>query len=161
MIIHSVVVEVLEVLQGHLGGDDLLALALAVIVLLLLGLVRGGQLEALLADGVGLDVAAAAVGDLGLLLGVLLGHVLLADGAAARHAPDLVEALLGVLCAHGIRPVWVVLRVSVSTGAPHSARVFTRKTYVVGQDQAAVEAHRLEQLLDLDDEACTVSISSQ
>jgi hypothetical protein len=30
--------------------------------------------------------------------------------------------------------------------------VFTRKTYVVSQDQSAVVAHRLKNLLDLDDE---------
>jgi hypothetical protein len=74
----GVVGEKLEDVERVLRGNDLLALALAVVVFLLLRLVRGSQLETFLADGVGLVVAAAAVSDLWLLLGIFLADVLLA-----------------------------------------------------------------------------------
>lgn len=137
-----------------MGSQDFLALALAIVILLLLGLVGSGQLEPFLADRVWLDIAAAAVGNLGGLLGILFADILFTNVLRPGKTPDLVEALLGILCSDGVGPVRMVLHVAVSTNVPRSDHfVFTRKTYVVSQDQSAVVAHRLQDLLDLYDES--------
>jgi hypothetical protein len=111
----SVVRQKLEDVECVLWGDDLFAVTLAIVVLLLLGLVCRSQLETFLPDCVGLDVAAAAVRDLDGLFRVLLADVLLTRVLGPRQTPNFVKTLLGVLGPDGVRPVRVVLVVAVST----------------------------------------------
>jgi hypothetical protein len=83
---------------------------LAVIVVLLALFPGACELQALLADGVRLLAATAAVRNLGDLVFVTsVVYVLHAHGLALGHAPDLVKTLLRILGLGGSGPVRMVL----------------------------------------------------
>jgi len=81
--LEGVVGEELEDVEGKLRGNDVLAVALTVVLVLFFALVRSRQFEAFLANGIRCVTAAAAMRDLGGLFGVVL------DSALLTRAPYL------------------------------------------------------------------------